>query len=87
LTLKAGKIAACSIALTNLAPTPRLAEAAAKALIGRAPDDAAIAAAVAAAREIMEPAHDTRGTPQYRVSVGGIMVARALKRAVARAGG
>ncbi len=86
LTIKAGKIATCSIALTNLAPTPLLAAAAASALIGRAPDDAAIAAAVAAARQIMEPASDTRGTPQYRISVGGIMVARALKRAVARAG-
>ncbi len=87
LTLKAGKIASCSIALTNLAPTPLLAEAAAGALIGRAPDDAAIAAAVAAARDIMDPAGDMHGTPEYRVSAGGIMVARALKRAIARAGG
>lgn len=87
LTLRAGKIATCSIALTNLAPTPLLAETAAQALIGHAPNDAAIAAAVAAARKIMDPAHDTRGTPQYRVSVGGIMVARAVKRAIARAGG
>jgi carbon-monoxide dehydrogenase medium subunit len=47
LTLKGGKVATCSIALTNLGPTPLLAEAAAKALIGRAPDDAAIAHAVA----------------------------------------
>lgn len=86
LTLKAGKIATCSIALTNLAPTPVLAEAAAIALIGHAPGDVAIAAAVAAARDIMEPANDTRGTPEYRTAVGGIMVARALKRAIARAG-
>ena len=85
--MKAGKIAACSIALTNLAPAPVLAEAAAQALIGNAPGDAAIAAATAAARKVMDPASDTRGTPEYRVSVGGIMVARALKRAIARAGG
>ena len=87
LTLKAGKIATCAIALTNLAAMPLLAEAAGKALVGRAPDDAAIAAAVAAARAIMDPASDTRGTPEYRTSVGGTIVARALKRAVARAGG
>ncbi len=87
ITLKAGKIAACAIALTNLAPTPLLAEAAAAALVGRAPDDAAISAAVAAARKIMDPANDTRGTPAYRKSVGGIYVERAIKRAIARAAG
>jgi carbon-monoxide dehydrogenase medium subunit len=86
-TLRAGKIATCAIALTNLGPTPLLAEAAGKALIGRAADDAAIAVAVSAARTIMDPASDTRGTPEYRASVGGIIVARALKRALARAGG
>ena len=85
-TLKAGKIATCSIALTNLGAKPLLAEAAAAQLIGRAPDDTAINAAAAEARKIMDPAHDTRGTPEYRVSVGGICVARALKRAIARAG-
>jgi carbon-monoxide dehydrogenase medium subunit len=84
-SIKAGKIASCSIALTNLGPTPLLAEAAAGALIGRAPDDAAIAQAVAEARKIMDPANDTRGTPEYRRSVGGTYVARALKRAIARA--
>jgi aerobic carbon-monoxide dehydrogenase medium subunit len=86
-TMKAGKVASCAIALTNLAPTPLLAEAAAAALVGRAPDDAAISAAVAAARKIMDPANDTRGTPAYRKSVGGIYVERAIKRAIARAAG
>ena len=86
LTMKAGKITSCSIALTNLGPTPLLAEAAAKALIGRTPDEEAIGQAVAEARKIMDPANDARGTPEYRVSVGGTFVARALKRAIARAG-
>ena len=40
---------------------------------------------VAAARKIMDPASDTRGTPQYRISVGGAYVARAIKSALARA--
>ena len=39
--------------------------------------------AVAAARKAMDPASDTRGTPAYRKAVGGIMVARAIKRAAA----
>jgi CO/xanthine dehydrogenase FAD-binding subunit len=62
-----------------------LADAAAKALIGTKGDEAAVDAAVAAARKIMSPANDTRGTPQYRTSVGGIYVARAIKAALARA--
>jgi carbon-monoxide dehydrogenase medium subunit len=86
-TMKAGKVATCAIALTNLGATPLLAEAAAKALIGQTPDEKAISAAVAAARTIMDPANDTRGTPEYRRSVGGIYVERAIKRAIASAAG
>lgn len=85
LTMKSGKIATCTITLTNLAPTPLMADAAAEALVGTTGDDAALAAAVAAARKIMNPANDTRGTPQYRTSVGGTYVARAIKSAMARA--
>ena len=87
ITVKAGKVATCAIALTNLGATPLLADAAAKALIGQAPDEKAIGAAVAAARAVMDPANDTRGTPEYRKSVGGIYVERAIKRAIARAAG
>lgn len=87
ITVKAGKVATCAIALTNLGATPLLADAAAKALIGQAPDEKAVGAAVAAARAIMDPANDTRGTPEYRKSVGGIYVERAIKRAIARATG
>ncbi len=87
-TLKAGKVASAEIALTNLGPTPLRAEAAGQALVGKAAgDDAAIAAAVAAARAIMDPANDTRGTPEYRRSVGGVMVERAIRRALAVAQG
>jgi carbon-monoxide dehydrogenase small subunit len=46
--MKAGKVAACAIALTNLGATPLLADAAAKALIGQTPDEKSIGAAVAA---------------------------------------
>ena len=87
ITMKAGKVATCAIALTNLGSTPLLADAAAKALIGQTPDGKAIGEAVAASRAIMDPANDTRGTPEYRKSVGGIYVERAIKRAIARATG
>ena len=83
-TAKAGKVVNCEIALTNLGPTPLRAEAAAKAMIGKSVgDESVIAEAVAAARKIMDPANDTRGTPEYRVGVGGIMVQRAITRALA----
>ena len=87
ITMKAGKVATCAIALTNLGATPLLADAAANTLIGQTPDNNTIFAAVAAARAIMDPANDTRGTPEYRKSVGGIYVERAIKRAIARATG
>jgi aerobic carbon-monoxide dehydrogenase medium subunit len=87
ITVKAGKVATCAIALTNLGATPLLADAAAKALIGQTPDDKIIGAAVTAARAIMDPANDTRGTPEYRKSVGGSYVERAIRHAIARATG
>ncbi|MEI8180621.1 xanthine dehydrogenase family protein subunit M [Aestuariivirga sp.] len=86
LSVKAGVVDACEITLTNLGPTALRAEAAASALIGKpAGHPGAIDAAVAAARAIMTPAHDTRGTPEYRTSAGGSMVRRAIQRALAKA--
>lgn len=85
LTMAGGKVATCSIALTNLSETPLLAQAAAQAVIGTSLDDAALKAASAAARAVMNPAADARGTSEYRTYVGGIMVMRALQRAASRA--
>ena len=86
LTMTGGKVATCSIGLTNLSETPLLAEDAANAVIGTGLDDAALKEAAAAAEKIMSPAADARGPVEYRKHVGGIMVMRALKRAAARAG-
>ena len=85
LTMQGGKVAACSIGLTNLADTALLAEDAAQALIGSSLDDASIAKAVDLARAVMQPAADARGPVEYKLHVGGVMVARALRRAAARA--
>jgi carbon-monoxide dehydrogenase medium subunit len=84
LTMVGGKVATCSIGLTNLSETPLLAEAAAKAVIGTSLDVAALKAAAAAAQAIMAPAADARGPVEYRKHVGGIMVMRALQRAAAK---
>jgi carbon-monoxide dehydrogenase medium subunit len=86
LTMSGGKVATCSIGLTNLAETPLLATDAAKAVIGTSLDDASLKKAAAAAQAIMSPASDARGPVEYRKHVGGIMVMRALSRAAAKAG-
>ena len=83
LTMAGGKVATCSIGLTNLAETALLADDAAAAVIGTTLDDASLRKAAEAARAIMSPAGDGRGPPEYRKHVGGIMVERALKRAAA----
>ncbi len=85
LTMSGGKVASCSIGLTNLHETPLLAADAAKAVIGTGLDAASLKKAAAAAEAIMSPAADARGPVEYRKHVGGIMVTRALQRAMARA--
>ncbi len=84
-TLQSGKVATCAIALTNVAATPLLAEAAASGLIGKAPDAGAFAEAGRRAEAIAEPAADGRGPADYRTKMAGVMVRRALARAAARA--
>jgi carbon-monoxide dehydrogenase medium subunit len=85
LTMAGGKVATCRIGLTNLAETALLAEDAAAAVIGTALDAAALQAAAGAAQAIMAPAGDGRGPVEYRRHVGGVLVARALRRAAERA--
>ena len=86
LTMKGGKVETCSIGLTNVAPTPLLAEEAAKILVGSALDAATVKRAVAAAEAITAPAEDARGPAAYRTKMAGVMLSRALHRAKARAG-
>ena len=85
LTMAGGKVATCSIGLTNLHETPLLATDAANAVIGSTHDAASLKKAAAAAEAIMSPAGDARGPVEYRKHVGGIMVTRALQRAADRA--
>ena len=87
LTMKAGKVETCSIGLTNVAPTPLLAEEAAKILIGSALDAATVKRAAAAAEAITAPAEDARGPAAYRTKMAGVMLTRALARAKSLAKG
>jgi len=84
-TVAGGKVATCAIALSNLSDKALLARDAAAALIGGALEKPAMEAAVKAARAVMSPASDTRGSSEYRVHAGGVMVERALRAAFARA--
>jgi aerobic carbon-monoxide dehydrogenase medium subunit len=83
LTLANGKVATCSIALTNVAQTPLWAEDAARIVIGSTLDVATVKRAAAAAEAITSPTADTRGPVQYRTKMAGVMVTRALARAKA----
>jgi carbon-monoxide dehydrogenase medium subunit len=85
LTLNDGRVATCSIGLTNVADTPLWAEEAAKLVVGTSLDGAAVKNAVAAAEAITSPASDRRGSPQYRTKMAGVMLSRALARAKAQA--
>jgi carbon-monoxide dehydrogenase medium subunit len=85
LTMSGGKVATCSIGLTNVAETPLWAEEAAQIVVGSTLDAATVKKAVAAAEKITSPASDRRGSPEYRTKMAGVMVARALARARTRA--
>ncbi|MCC6526689.1 MAG: xanthine dehydrogenase family protein subunit M [Polyangiaceae bacterium] len=85
LTLADGRVAEARIVLGAVAPTPFVATAAADALRGRNPDDAAFRAAGAAAAEACAPIGDVRASAGYRRKMVAVLVRRALERATARA--
>jgi aerobic carbon-monoxide dehydrogenase medium subunit len=85
LTMSGGRVATCSIGLTNVAETPLWAEEASRILAGSTLDDATVKKAVAAAEAITSPATDARGPARYRTKMAGVMLARALARARSRA--
>jgi carbon-monoxide dehydrogenase medium subunit len=85
LTVSGGRIATCAIGLTNVAGTALLAADAAAAVVGSALDKPALARAAAAATAASSPSEDGRGSAEYRAKMAGVMAARALARAFARA--
>jgi carbon-monoxide dehydrogenase medium subunit len=85
LTMTGGRVASCSIGLTNVGETPLWAEEAAQILVGSNLDAATVRRAVAAAEAITSPASDTRGPAHYRTKMAGVMLSRALERAQSRA--
>ena len=87
LTLTAGKVSAIRIGLTNVAAVPMRAKQAESALLGKAPDDAALTAAALAAAAECDPSQDLRGNVDYKRDLVRVLTKRAVKKALARAGG
>jgi len=74
-----------SISLTNLGDTPLYAADASQALHGSTVSAADVDAAVAAAEAITAPASDGRGPAEFRTRLAGVMVRRAIARALSLA--
>ena len=74
-----------AIALTNVADRPLLAAEAGAALAGTVAGEADVAAAAAAAEAIADPVSDGRGSAAFRKRLTGVIVRRAVARALAAA--
>ena len=82
-----GGFAQVGVALTNAGPVPVRAAAAEQFLSGKRATDANIAEAARRAAEAASPTADRRGTVEYKREMARVLAARALKKAVVRAGG
>ena len=82
-----GTFKAARIAIGAVAPIPLYVEAAGAALSGRPVNDESIAQAARIARDAATPINDMRGTVEHRKQLVEILTTRALRRAIARAGG
>lgn len=82
-----GRVEAAGIGLTNVGPTAIRARRAEEALVGRAPDEKAIAQAASEAAAAARPVDDTRGPADYKRDVVRVLTGRAIRAALARAKG
>jgi carbon-monoxide dehydrogenase medium subunit len=85
LTKAGGKVTSAAIAMTNLSDTPVFSEAAGAALVGTTGDAAAVKAAVTAAVAAINPTGDNRGPAEFKRHIAGIIIGRAITRALSRA--
>ncbi|MFO1020732.1 MAG: xanthine dehydrogenase family protein subunit M [Planctomycetales bacterium] len=85
--LEGDKIASARIGLGAVAATPLFAEEASAVLKGLPANVDSYRKAAAAARAIISPIDDMRGTKEFRLHVTGVLVERVLADAVSRAQG
>lgn len=79
------RIVSARIALGAVAPTPLIADEAGAAVAGQPVSAATLDRAAEAARAIARPIDDMRGTVEFRKHVTGVLVRRALEKAIERA--
>ena len=82
-----GEIARAGIGLTAAGPVPIKAKDAEQFLVGRKPDAATIAEAARLAAAATDPSADRRGAVAYKREMARVLTARALNKAIERAGG
>jgi carbon-monoxide dehydrogenase medium subunit len=80
----AGSIAEARIALLAVADTPVRAHGAEECLVGAAPGDEAFRAAAELASRDLAPPSDLHASSAYRKHVAGVLVRRALEKAMER---
>jgi carbon-monoxide dehydrogenase medium subunit len=83
--MEGGRCTQASVAMTNLSDVPVWSEAAGAALVGTTCDADAVSAAVEAAKADIDPTEDNRGPVDFKRHVAGVMIRRAIERAVSRA--
>ncbi len=82
-----GAVSRAGLGLTNLGPVPIKATEAEKYLTGKKPDAAVIAEVSRLAAAATAPNADRRGSVDYKRNMARVLTGRALKIALARAGG
>lgn len=82
-----GQIIDCRIALASLGPVPFRATASETLLKSEMPSETALAGAAACAASEARPIDDMRASASYRTTLARVLTLRALRRAVASAGG
>lgn len=85
LTRQGDSVASADIAMTNLSDTPVWSPGAGAALVGTTGGSDAIKAAVAAVLGDIDPTEDNRGPVEFKRHVAGIILTRAIERALSRA--
>jgi carbon-monoxide dehydrogenase medium subunit len=80
-----GALSDVRVAITGAGAQPVRATAVEEALRGKAPDDAALAAAAEHAAEGLQLMSDIHASEDYRAHLTRVFTRRALKRAVERA--
>ncbi|HWP35395.1 MAG TPA: xanthine dehydrogenase family protein subunit M [Thermodesulfobacteriota bacterium] len=80
-----GRCLAARIGLGSLGPTTLRAAEAERLLIGERLDESLLDAAAEAARRIVDPVTDPRGSAEYKRDMAGVFVRRAIRQAWARA--